>query len=71
MKCECFCNYHCSTNDCPNIQGDIATERYGDGIAEDMGLYRVECKDCIYSDKRCTCDDCYFKGSAECPKEGA
>jgi len=70
MKCERFCNYHCTTNDCPNIQSDIAVERYGDGIAEDMGFYRVKCKDCIYNDKRCTCDDCYFKGGEECLEGG-
>lgn len=70
MKCERFCNYHCSTDDCPDIQCDAADEMWGGGIAEDMGLCRIECRDCLYADKRCTCKDCYFMGSEECPETG-
>lgn len=69
MKCELFCNYHCSTTDCPNIHYDEVDEMWGAGIAEDIGYHRIKCKDCIHSDKRCTCEDCYFNGSEECPKE--
>ena len=43
---------------------------FGYGIAEDMGLERIECRDCLYADKRCTCEDCYFMGSEECPETG-
>lgn len=66
-KCENFCNAHCCTSDCPHIQYDAADEMWGYGIADDMGLERVRCKDCLYADKRCTCKDCYFQGSNECP----
>lgn len=69
MKCEHFCNGHCCTSDCPNIQCDMADEKWGFGIASDMGLERIRCSDCVYYDKRCDCDDCYFKGVKECPKE--
>lgn len=70
MKCEHFCNGHCCTSDCPNIQCDMADDKWGFGIAEDMGLERIRCSDCVYYDKRCDCDDCYFNGSAECPENG-
>lgn len=67
MKCENFCNWHCSTTDCPNIQCD-EFEEYWDVPAEDTGLERIKCKDCRYNDKHCGCDDCYFKSSKECPE---
>lgn len=70
MKCEHFCNWHCCTSDCPNIQCDMADDKWGFGIAEDMGLERIRCSDCVYADKRCDCDDCYFKGGEECPENG-
>lgn len=70
MKCEQFCNYHCSTDDCPNIQYDAADQYWGFGIADDIGLERIKCRDCLYADKRCTCEDCYFMGSEECPETG-
>ena len=70
MECERFCNYHCCTDDCPNIQRDIADERWGCGIADDMGLPEVDCKDCAFQDKFCGCDDCYFNGGKDCPKNG-
>lgn len=70
MKCEHFCNYHCCTSDCPHIQCDACDEYWGNGIAEDIGLERIKCSECQYYDKRCTCEDCYFKGSEECPEYG-
>ena len=70
MICEHFCNYHCSTSDCPDIQCDMADNKWGYGIAEDMGLERIDCKDCAYNDKHCTCEDCYFKDSSDCPECG-
>lgn len=69
MKCECFCNGHCCTSDCPNIRCD-EFEEYYDIPASDSGYERVECKDCIYDDQHCDCDDCYFNGSEHCPKNG-
>lgn len=69
MKCEHFCNYHCSTSDCPNIQCDFI-EGYYDIPCSDAGYERIMCRDCRYADKRCTCDDCYFKGGEECPENG-
>lgn len=66
MKCENFCNAHCSY-DCPNAEIEAFEERF-DIPASDAGYERIKCRDCRYSDKRCTCEDCYFKGSAECPR---
>lgn len=45
---ECFVNGHCCY-DCPNFDIQTADERYGYGIAEDMGLEEIECKDCFYN----------------------
>lgn len=67
MDCEHFCNEHCSF-DCPNFEIDIFEERY-DLPASEIGLERVSCKDCQYSDKNCDCDDCYFRNSENCSKE--
>lgn len=69
-KCDMFCNYHCSTDDCPNIQYDSVEQYWGFGIAADIGLHRIRCRDCIYYDKRCSCGDCYFYDTMECPKTG-
>lgn len=69
MKCEHFCNYHCCTNDCPHIQCD-EFEQTWDLPASEVGLERIKCKDCIYNDKHCDCNDCYFGGSKDCPKNG-
>lgn len=66
-KCKHFCNYHCSTSDCPNIQCDMFEDRY-DLSSSEIGLERVNCKNCEYSDKNCDCDDCYFVGSKDCPE---
>lgn len=70
MKCDRFCNEHCVTSDCPNIQCDMADDKWGFGIAEDMGLERIRCCDCVYQDRHCGCDDCCFRGSSECPESG-
>lgn len=43
---QCFTNYHCTCGDCPNAQYDIADDRYGFGIAEDMELEKISCKEC-------------------------
>ena len=64
--CEHFCNYHCCTTDCPNIQYESIDQKYGYGIADDMGLERISCKNCKYNIKNCTCEDCYFLGGDKC-----
>ena len=66
---QCFVNAHCSI-DCPNFQFDIANERYGYGIAEDMGLERISCKECYYNTTG-KCDDCLFFNDPECAEYGA
>ena len=68
-KCERFCNGHCCTSDCPNIRCD-EFEEYYDIPASDAGYERVECKDCIYDDQHCDCNDCYLMGGEYCPKSG-
>ena len=65
-KCDHFCNYHCSTFDCPNIQADAFEEKW-DLPAFEGGYQRVKCKKCQYYDKRCNCTDCYFYQSEDCP----
>ncbi len=55
MKCENFCN----------ADAEYFEDKYGIP-ASDGGYEHVEFKDCAYADKRCTCDDCYFKGGEEC-----
>lgn len=66
MKCENFCNAHCSFH-CPEADADYIEELYGIP-ASDVGYEHMECNDCPYNDKHCGCDDCYFKGSSECPE---
>lgn len=67
MKCESFVNGHCCCFDCPNIRYDECQEWYGIP-ASDMGLERIDCKDCMYADESCSCDDCYLQKTHYCPK---
>ena len=70
MSKKCFVNAHCCY-DCPNFERQIADDRYGYGIAEDMGLEEVKCKDCSYNSGECK--DCLLENSPDCPnyrKEG-
>lgn len=62
---QCFVNYHCSL-DCPNAEYEMADDRYGFGIADDMGLEKISCKQCRYNTGRC--EDCLFEHSKECPE---
>lgn len=55
---QCFTSCHCTCGDCPNVQYDIANNRYGFGIAEDMGLEKISCKECRYNTGKCK--DCLF-----------
>lgn len=68
-KCGYFCNVHCTNSDCPNIQYDEVENIWGAGIAEDMGMERVKCGECYYTDRRCGCDDCLFYDSMDCPEK--
>ena len=61
----CFVNSHCSL-DCPSAEYEMADDRYGFGIADDMGLEKVSCKQCCYNTGRC--EDCLFEHSKECPE---
>ena len=63
---QCFTNYHCSNGECPNAERETADDRYGYGIADDMGLEEISCKQCRYNTGRC--DDCLFEHSKECPE---
>lgn len=67
MRRKCFVNAHCCI-DCPNFESQIADERYGYGIAEDMGLEEIKCKDCHCDSGECK--DCLLKHSSDCPEYG-
>ncbi len=62
---QCFVNSHCSL-DCPNAEYEMADDRYGFGIADDMGLEKVSCKQCRYNTGRC--EECLFVNSKDCPE---
>lgn len=66
-KCEYFCNAHCSYH-CPNASLEGACD-YWDLDPSDFGMEYISCRECLYNDKFCSCDDCYFMGNKEyCPK---
>lgn len=60
---NCFVSPHCSY-DCPNFQIDIVNEKYGYGIADDIGLEEINCYDCSYNSGKC--NDCLFENSTDC-----
>lgn len=62
---KCFVNAHCSC-DCPNAEYEMADDRYGFGIADDMGLEKINCKQCCYNTGKC--EDCLFIHSKDCPE---
>ena len=62
---HCFTNAHCC-DDCPNCQIDEIDNKYGYGIADDMGLKKIDCKKCQYNTNRC--EDCLFQNCKECPE---
>ena len=64
-ECPSYANHHCIT-DCPNIQVDMCDDKWGYGVADDIGLHRVRCKDCDYV-RIIDCDACMFQGSILCP----
>lgn len=67
-KCKKFVNANCSYN-CPNAYLEKACDKW-DLDPIDLGMDYIKCKECIYYDKYCKCDDCYMMGDKEyCPKE--
>lgn len=65
MKMKCSVNPHCAY-DCPNFVIDQINDKYGYGIADDMGFEEVKCKDCYYETGECS--DCLFEHSEDCPE---
>lgn len=61
---KCFTCHKCGTSNCPSIEYDMADQRFGYGIADDMGLEKIQCKDCYYMTGKC--EDCLFYESPEC-----
>lgn len=61
---QCFTSYHCTCGDCPNAQYDSVDDRYGYGIADDMGLKEISCKECYHYTGKC--EDCLFFNGSEC-----
>lgn len=67
-KCEHFVNAQCSYH-CPNASLESACDRW-DLDPSDFGMEYIKCKECMYFDDDCSCDDCYMMGKKEyCPKE--
>ena len=65
---KCFVPSECCTNYCPNIQVDMAAEKWGDyQVASDAGYEKIKCKDCHYMTFQCK--DCMFLGNTEYCKE--
>lgn len=54
--CKNYCGSACIDGSCPNAQCEAADMKWGYGIAEDMGLEKVKCKDCGYYKG---CEDCF------------
>lgn len=62
---KCFSPSECCTQYCPNIQCDMAAEKWGDyQVAADAGYEKIKCKDCRYMTYRC--DNCLFLNTEYC-----
>lgn len=66
---NCFANSHCISDDCPNIRFERCNDYWGEGIAEDCGMTKTKCKDCMYY-KLNKCEDCLFYKSDKCELKG-
>lgn len=55
-KCGNFINANCSYN-CPNAALEAACDRW-DLDPSDFGMERISCKECMYWEDNCTCEDC-------------
>lgn len=64
-RMKCFTCAACSYN-CPNAAIEAYDERYGYGLAADMGYKKIKCKDCMYNTGKC--EDCLFYKSEDCAK---
>lgn len=64
LKKTCFCAASCIDGSCPNAQYEAAEEKWGGGIAEDMGLERISCIKCGWNTRKC--EDCIFQNSEYC-----
>lgn len=65
-KCEHFTNGRCAY-ECPNISIDSWEDHFELDAKRELGIERVICRECRFFDDNCTCDDCYFKFSKDCP----
>ena len=61
---NCFVSPACYDVRCPNISYEMADDRWGGGIADDMGLEKIKCKDCPYNHGECK--DCSFFNTEYC-----
>ncbi len=67
-KKSCFCHSCCVDGSCPNAQIESMDDKYGYGIAEDVGMKKIKCSECIYfSDD---CKDCIFEETDYCSQKG-
>lgn len=64
MHKECFTAVQCTDGRCPNAEIDMCDERYGFGIAEDIGLHETYCSRCMYNTGQCK--DCLFIDNEIC-----
>lgn len=64
---DCFANAHCISSDCSNIEYEMCEDKFGGGIAEDMGIFRIPCSKCDWY-KVTGCEHCMFDCSDYCPK---
>ena len=63
-KMSCFCATECIDGYCPNVQYDAADDKWGAGIADDIGLEKTSCGQCAYNTGRCV--DCTFVNTNRC-----
>lgn len=63
-RIPCFCAIECIDGCCPNVQCDTADDKWGAGIAEDIGLEKTSCGRCSYNTGRCV--DCTFVNTNRC-----
>ena len=55
-RCPKYVGFKCVDGSCPNAQYEAADAKWGYGIADDMGLEKVECRNCGYYKG---CEDCF------------
>lgn len=65
---DCFVNGHCGY-DCPNNAVFYIDDKYGFGIAEDIGFREIKCSECYYESGECK--DCLFSNTEHCPNRNS